>query len=165
MTNNDILRRFRYALDLSNPKMLTIFRAAGKEIGQPALLALLKKEGEAGFLPCSNSLLEDFFDGFITVRRGRQEGAPAQPCSTAKERINNIILRKIRIALEMRDEEMLDIMSLAGVSVSKAELGALFRRREHKNYKECGDQFLRSFLNGLTRRYRGEAGADQWQKS
>lgn len=160
MTNNDIIRRFRYALDISNPKMLDIFRTAGQVIDQAALLALLKKEGEDGFLDCSNSLLEGFFDGFITVRRGRQEGTPPKSTPSGKERINNIILRKMRIALEMKDEDMLAVMGLAGVIVTKSELGALFRNKAHKNYKECGDQFLRSFLNGLTIRYRGQAAAD-----
>jgi len=155
VTNNDILRRFRYALDISNPKMLEAFLSAGHEIDQTELLALLKKEGEEGFMDCSNSLLEGFFDGFITVRRGKQEGVSPKPASAGKERINNIILRKMRIALEMKDEDMLAVMGLAGVSVTKSELGALFRNKEHKNYKECGDQFLRSFLNGLTYRYRG----------
>jgi uncharacterized protein YehS (DUF1456 family) len=157
VTNNDILRRFRYALDISNPKMLEIFRTAGQDIDQTALLALLKKEGEEGFRDCSTSLLESFFDGLISVRRGRQEGASPKSTSSGKERTNNIILRKMRIALEMKDEDMLAVMALAGVIVTKSELGALFRGKEHKNYKECGDQFLRSFLNGLTHRYRGSA--------
>jgi uncharacterized protein YehS (DUF1456 family) len=160
VTNNDILRRFRYALDISNPKMLEIFRVGGQEIEQPALLALLKKEGEEGFLDCSNSLLEGFFDGFITVKRGQREGVSPGQITAGKERTNNIILRKIRIALEMKDEDMLAVMALAGVTVTKSELGALFRSKGHKNYKECGDQFLRSFLKGLTIRYRGETGAD-----
>jgi len=157
VTNNDILRRFRYALDISNPKMLEIFQVAGQEIDQPTLLALLKKEGEAEFLECSNSLLEFFFDGFITVKRGKQEGVVPKPATAGRERVNNIILRKMRIALEMKDEDMLAVMKLAGVSVTKSELGALFRSKEHKNYKECGDQFLRSFLNGLTIRHRGQS--------
>ena len=160
MTNNDILRRFRYALDISNPKMLEIFRIAGHEIEQTALLALLKKEDEDGFLECSNSLLEFFFDGFITIKRGKQESTSPKPATAGKERVNNIILRKMRIALEMKDEDMLAVMNLAGVTVTKSELGALFRGKEHKNYKECGDQFLRSFLNGLTIRHRGQSVLD-----
>lgn len=158
MTNNDILRRFRYALDISNPKMLEIFRTAGHEIDQTALIALLKKDEDEGFLACSNSLLEGFFDGLITLKRGRREDAPVEqerPASPGSERTNNIILRKLRIALEMKDEEMVAVMALAGVTVTKSELGALFRSKGHKNYKECGDQFLRSFLNGLTSRHRG----------
>ena len=160
MTNNDILRRFRYALDISNPKMLEIFRVAGDEIDQPTLLALLNKEGEESFLECSNNKLEGFFDGLILVKRGEKEGVSPKPAAAGKERTNNIILRKLRIALEMKDEDMLSVMSLAGITVTKSELGALFRSKEHKNYKECGDQFLRSFLNGLTIRYRGRSFVD-----
>ena len=154
MTNNDILRRFRYALDISNPKMLEIFRTAGHEIGQDALIALLKKEDEEGYLECSNSLLDGFLDGLIILRRGAREGAPADHVMPGKERVNNVVLRKLRIALEMKDDDMVAVMKLAGVTVTKSELGALFRSRGHKNYKECGDQFLRSFLKGLTNRYR-----------
>jgi len=154
VTNNDILRRFRYALDISNPKMLEIFRTSGHEIDQETLIALLKKEEEEGCLECSNGLLEDFFDGLITLKRGRQEGAPAEPARSGGERINNVILRKLRIALNMKDDDMAAVMMLAGVRVTRSELGALFRSRGHKNYKECGDQFLRSFLTGLTNRYR-----------
>jgi uncharacterized protein YehS (DUF1456 family) len=157
VTNNDILRRFRYALDISNPKMLEIFRLSGREIDQSTLIALLKKEEEEGYLDCSNNLLEGFFDGLVTLKRGQQEGARVEPARKGAERVNNIILRKIRIALEMKDDEMIAVMKLAGVTVSRSELSALFRGREHKNYKECGDQFLRSFLNGLTSRYRGSA--------
>jgi uncharacterized protein YehS (DUF1456 family) len=154
VTNNDILRRFRYALDISNPKMLEIFSTAGHEIDQDTLVALLKKEEEEGFIPCGNSLLEDFFDGLIILKRGRQEGAPVEAATPGGERLNNVILRKLRIALNMRDDDMAAVMLLAGARVSRSELGALFRSKEHKNYKECGDQFLRNFLTGLKNRYR-----------
>ncbi|HZV81999.1 MAG TPA: DUF1456 family protein [Geobacteraceae bacterium] len=154
VTNNDILRRFRYALDISNPKMLEIFRLAGHELDQTALMALLKKEEDAGFLPCSNGLLEGFLDGLIILRRGPREGEPPEAARPDEQLTNNVILRKLRIALELRDDEMVSIMKLSGVTVSKSELGAFFRSKGHKNYKECGDQFLRSFLKGLTNRYR-----------
>jgi uncharacterized protein YehS (DUF1456 family) len=154
VTNNDILRRFRYALDISNPKMLEIFRLAGHELDQETLIALLKKEEDDGFLPCSNSLLEGFLDGLIILKRGPRDGEPPAPVAPGGQMTNNVILRKLRIALEMKDDDMVTVMKLAGVTVSKSELGAFFRARGHKNYKECGDQFLRSFLKGLTNRYR-----------
>ncbi|NVO00752.1 MAG: DUF1456 family protein, partial [Geobacteraceae bacterium] len=142
MTNNDILRRFRYALDISNPKMIEIFRFAEVNIDQETVLSLLKKEEEEGFIDCSNALLESFFDGFVTLKRGARNDADSKPLaiSTEKERVNNTILRKMRIALEFKDEDMLAVMNLAGVMVTKSELGALFRSKGHKNYKECGDQ-------------------------
>jgi len=154
VTNNDILRRFRYALDISNPKMLEIFRTAGHEIDQATLIALLKKEEDDGYLDCSSSLLEAFLDGLITLKRGRREAAPAEAACPTEPLTNNVILRKLRIALEMKDEDMVAVMKLAGVTITKSELGALFRSKGHKNYKQCGDQFLRTFLKGLTNRYR-----------
>lgn len=158
MTNNDILRRFRYALDISNPKMIEIFGLAGVNVDQETLLSMLRKEEDDGFIACSNALLESFFDGLITLKRGasKEGGDRTTPSPVGKERTNNAILRKIRIALEFKDEDMLAVMKLAGVIVTKSELGALFRSKGHKNYKECGDQFLRSFLNGLTSRFRGQ---------
>jgi len=154
VTNNDILRRFRYALDISNPKMLEIFRLAGHELDQATLVSLLKKEEEEGFQPCSNGLLEAFLDGLIILKRGPREGEPVESAGTAGGLNNNVILRKLRIALEMRDDDMVEVMKLAGAKVTRSELGAFFRSRGHKNYKECGDQFLRNFLKGLTNRYR-----------
>jgi len=154
VTNNDILRRFRYALDISNPKMLEIFRLAGRDLDQATLMALLKKEEDEGFLPCGSDLLEGFLDGLIILKRGPREGEPGDAPAPAGGLNNNLILRKLRIALEMRDDDMVAVMKLAGVHVTRSELGAFFRSRGHKNYKECGDQFLRSFLKGLTNRYR-----------
>ncbi len=62
---------------------------------------------------------------------------------------NNDILKKLRVALKLTDDDIVKIMGLVDFQVSKAELGALFRRDDHPKYMECGDQFLRNFLNGL----------------
>lgn len=72
---------------------------------------------------------------------------------------NNDILKKLRIALELRDTDIIEILKLADFEVSKSELSALFRKEDHPNYKECGDQLLRRFLNGLIIRNRGVLGA------
>jgi len=69
---------------------------------------------------------------------------------------NNDILKKLRIALELKDTDIIDILKLADFELSKPELSALFRKEDHKNYKECGDQLLRRFLNGLIIRNRGK---------
>ena len=62
---------------------------------------------------------------------------------------NNDILKKLRVALKLRDEDIIEILKLVDFEVSKSELSALFRAEDHLNYKECGDQLLRNFLNGL----------------
>src|SRR5690554_8119973 len=68
---------------------------------------------------------------------------------------NNDIFKKLRVALQLRDDEIVDILQLVDFRISKAELGAFFRSEDHPNYKECGDQILRNFLNGLVIHLRG----------
>lgn len=155
MTNNDILRRLRYALDISNPVMIKTFKLSGHEIDQSALTALLKKEVEEGYVECSDKVMELFLDGLIVHRRGRKETAPGQAKKSDSPLTNNAILKKLRIALELKEDDMIGILKLAGVTMSGHELTALFRKEGHRNYKECGDQFMRSFLKGLTVRDRG----------
>jgi len=161
MNNNDILRRLRYALDISNPAMIDIFQLSGCTLEQPTLIKLLKKEEEEEFIACSNPLLSFFLDGLIIHKRGRRESDAGQPPQPDASLNNNAILKKLRIALDLKEEDMLAIMGLAGVKISKAELSALFRNKEHKHFKECGDQFLRNFLQGLTVRFRGDSAAKE----
>lgn len=62
---------------------------------------------------------------------------------------NNDILKKLRVALKLQDDDIINILKLVDFNISKNELSALFRKEDHPNYKECGDQLLRNFLNGL----------------
>jgi uncharacterized protein YehS (DUF1456 family) len=158
MTNNDIFRRLRYAIDLSNKAVIEIFTLSGQELTQSEVMALLKKEDEDGYLECSDQSLEAFLDGLITYKRGKREGGPAQ-AKKASHLSNNEILKKIRIALELKEDEMLALFKLAGFPVSKSELSALFRAKGQENYKECKDQLLRNFLKGLTIRNRDASAA------
>ena len=70
---------------------------------------------------------------------------------------NNEIFKKLRVALQLRDDQIVDILKLVDFRISKSELGAFFRKEDHPNYKECGDQVLRNFLNGLVIHLRGPA--------
>jgi uncharacterized protein YehS (DUF1456 family) len=154
MTNNDMLRTLRYALNMSDAAMMDIFNLSGHALEPFDLAGLLKKEEESGYCVCTDAVLGWFLDGLITRNRGKREIAPDQVKGQAAPLNNNAILKKLRIALELDEENMLGIMKLANINVSRSELTALFRKKEHKNYKECGDQFLRSFLKGLAVRYR-----------
>jgi uncharacterized protein YehS (DUF1456 family) len=155
MTNNDILRRIRYALDISDPTMISIFRLYDHEIDQAGLAGLLKKEEEGEYVACSDAVMGLFLDGLILHRRGGEKIVRDTGSNPESPLTNNDILKKIRIALELKEDDMLRILELADIRVSKSELSALFRKKGHKNYRECGDQFLRNFLNGLTKHYRG----------
>ncbi|MFM5416474.1 YehS family protein [Aeromonas dhakensis] len=159
MTNNDILRRLRYALSISNDQMVDMFAKGNLTVTHTQLHGWLMKEAEegevqeAGFAACPDSALSQFLDGLILVRRGVRADAPPQ---VIPNRINNnMILRKLRIGLNFKEEEMLATLKLANFNLSKSELSALFRSRDHKHYQDCGDQILRNFLIGLTAKYRG----------
>jgi uncharacterized protein YehS (DUF1456 family) len=154
MTNNDILRRLRYTLNINDSTMIEIFKLADHEIEQSNLTGLLKKEDEEGFVNCSDDVLGFFLDGLILHKRGRKEIKPGETRKSDSRLTNNTILKKLRIALELKEDDMLGILKLANVDISKSELTALFRKEGHKNYKECGDQFLRKFVKGLSIRYR-----------
>jgi len=154
MTNNDILRQLRYALNINDSTMVEIFKLSDHEIKQSDLTGLLKKEDEEGFVNCSDDVLGYFLDGLILHKRGRKEIKPGETRKPDSRLTNNTILKKLRIALELKEDNMLGILKLADVDISKSELTALFRKEGHKNYKECGEQFLRKFLKGLSIRYR-----------
>jgi len=157
MTNNDFLRSFRYALELDPGTVQAFFAESGRELSLRNVAAMLKDEDEAGFEALSDELLSGFLDGVIAAYRGHREPGPTEPEGAAREPsreaprrlTNNRILRALRIAFELRDTDIQDFMQAAGREVSKAELGALFRREDHRNYQPCGDQFMRAFLRGL----------------
>jgi uncharacterized protein YehS (DUF1456 family) len=139
---------------MSDSRMIEIFKLADHEIEQSDLTGLLKKEDEAGFVKCGDAVLGYFLDGLILHKRGRKEIKPGETRKSRAQLTNNSILKKLRIAMELKEDDMLAILRPAGVDISKHELTALFRKEGHKNYKECGDQFLRKFLKGLSIRYR-----------
>ena len=151
MRNNDVLRRIRYTFDLSDSKMIAIFGLADYPITRAQLSDWLKKEDDSAFKNCGDTQLAAFLNGLINDRRGKKEGVLAKP----EKRINNnIILRKLKIAFNLKDDELLDILTLADLPLSRHELSAFFRKPGHTNYRGCKDQVLRHFLKGLQQKYR-----------
>ncbi len=153
MTNNDVLIRLRYALNITDLKLIELFALADYKIQRPELESLFKREDEEGYVECDDAMVSLFLKGLVTSRRGKREEKQSSP-SAAQVVSNNDILKSLRIALELKDDDLLGIMELAGVKVSKSELSALFRKPGHPNYRPCGDQFLRNFIAGLTAKYR-----------
>lgn len=154
MINNDVLRSIRYMLDLSDGKVVEIARLADAEFAleKEDVHAMLLREDEPGYVECSNRVLAHFLDGLVIHRRGRNDALPPRPVE--KRVNNNVVLKKLRVAFELKDVDMHRIFDDAGFPVSKPELSALFRAPEHANFRLCGDQMLRNFLKGLTLRLR-----------
>ena len=154
MINNDVMRSIRYMLDLSDATVVEITRLADPEfpLEKEEIPALLKRDGEEGAVICSDSVLAHFLDGLVLYYRGRDESLPPRPVETRIT--NNLVLKKLRVAFQLKDVDMHDTFIAAGFPLTKPELTALFRQPGHKHYRPCGDQILRNFLKGLTLRYR-----------
>jgi uncharacterized protein YehS (DUF1456 family) len=155
MINNDVLRSIRYMLDLSDIKVVEITRLADANfpIEKTDVQAFLKKDEDVDFVECSDSVLAHFLDGLVFHYRGRDESLPPRPVE--KRITNNVVLKKLRVAFQLKDVDMHQIFDDAGFPVTKPELTALFRQSDHKHFRLCGDQMLRNFLKGLTLRLRG----------
>jgi len=151
MTNNDILRRIRYIFDINDSKMIAVFELADHQVSREQISDWLKNDDDPAYQACNDTTLAIFLNGLINDKRGRKEGAQPEP---EKRLTNNIILKKLKIALDLKSEDLLEILQLAGFQFSKHELSAFFRKPGHKHYRECKDQILRNFLKGLQLKYR-----------
>ncbi|MED4202472.1 DUF1456 family protein [Neobacillus mesonae] len=162
MDNNDILIRLRYALEIKNKEVAEIFKLGGVDVTVPEVIMILTKADDESDqqIKCNNNMLDSFLNGLIVFKRGKQEPKPGQsdtpePSIKKSANVNNLLLKKVKIALALTTEDMLDLFEQAGITVTKGELGALLRKEGHKNYKECGDKYARNFLKGLAIKYRG----------
>ena len=151
MTNNDVLRRVRYIFDFNDAKMIAIFAAADEVVTREQISIWLKKEEDEDYLNLTDMQMAIFLNGLINVKRGKKDGPQHPP---EKRLTNNIIFMKLKIALNLKAEDVLAIMNLAEFHLSKHELSAFFRKADHKHYRECKDQILRNFLKGLQLKYR-----------
>ena len=156
MLSNDILRSLRYALKANNNDMVRILALADMESTSAGFDTWMTREDEQGFVRCPDIILSGFLNGLIYEKRGKDESAP----ELALERRvnNNTVLKKLRIAFSLKTDDIQAIMTQQNVRVSMPEITAMMRSPDHKNYRECGDQFMRYFLRGLTARLHGNKG-------
>lgn len=155
MIANDVLRAVRYMLDLSDAKVAEIIRLAdpAAAVEKADVQAWLLKDEDEGYAALSDATLARFLDGLVIHCRGRNDALPPRP--PEKRVTNNVVLKKLRVAFEMKDVDVLQAFAAGGRPLSKPEANALFRQPGHANYRPCGDQLLRYFLRGLTRYARG----------
>jgi uncharacterized protein YehS (DUF1456 family) len=153
MTHNDVLRSLRYLLETDDSAIAAIIALGGGTTSRPEVTAFMEREDAPGYVLCSDSVIGQFLDGLIIQRRGRDEHAP--PRAPEARVTNNTVLKKLRVAFELKEDDLLALMAQSGFEVTRPELSALFRKPEHRNFKPAGDQFLRNFLKALTARIRG----------
>ncbi|OAN18196.1 hypothetical protein A3K86_04675 [Photobacterium jeanii] len=154
MVNNDILRRLRYTFDFNDAEMIGIFAAADFAVTREQVSDWLKKDDDDAFKKCTDKELAIFLNGLINHKRGKKEGPQPEPETRLS---NNMIFMKLRIALNYRAEDIMEVMESVNFRMSKHELSAFFRKPDNKHYRECKDQILRNFLLGVQHKLRPEA--------
>ena len=167
MNNNEILFKLRYALDITEVETIEIFKMGGTDLPESEIQKRLNKSHEKAHdkdittesVKCSNAELSCFLNGLIIFKRGAREQSPDQPVKavlviTDNTNVNNILLKKAKIALSLSSDDMLNILKSTDAKVNKIELGDLFRNEGHRKYKACSDKVASEFLRGLTLRYR-----------
>ena len=134
--------------------MITIFAQADVAVSRSQVSAWLKKDDDPQQQKCDDRILASYLNGLINEKRGKQDGTQPAPEDKLD---NNIIFKKLKIALNLKAEDILRIMALVDFTISKHELSAFFRKKGHKHYRECQEQILRNFLHGIQVEYRDKA--------
>jgi len=170
MNNIDRLIRLRYALDIRDTDVVEMFKLGGTLITKEEVKEIFARgkdsydDEDSDFDMIdkdifSSNKFDSFLNGLIIFKRGKQDLSkeeverPKVPLKD-HEGMNNIMLKKVKIALSLTSDDIIDILEEVGIILTKGELGAIFRKEGHKNYKECGDKYARNFLKGLALRYR-----------
>ena len=153
MTHNDVLKKLRYTFDYTDQQMIDLFAAGGKIVTRAEVSNWLKKDDDEDYKSLQDVNLATFLNGFIIDKRGKKDDKT--PVAET-ELNNNIVLRKIKIAMNFTDDAIIEVFDIAELKVSKTELSALFRKPDHKHYRPCKDQFLRNFLMGLQLKVKGK---------
>jgi len=146
-----VLRRVRYIFNLKDKKVVAIFQLANRQVTEQQVQNWLLKDDDQAMVPLADVELASFLNGFIIEKRGKRDGEQPVAETTLTK---NLILMKLKIALTLQNDDVSQLLKSVGFTVGKAELTALFRKPDHKNYRHCKSQFLRNFLQALQDKYR-----------
>ena len=147
MHNNEILGRLADALTLNEDSLAAIFTLGGEAMTAADALARTREVDSEGAVACTSDQLGRFLEGLILQKRGPRDTdeAPRAPVRLS----NNAILKKLRIALTLKEDDVLRILDVGGSPTTRLALSPLFRKPGNKHYRVCSDGVLRSFLTGL----------------
>lgn len=152
MINNDILRRVSKLLKFDNEKICSVFQLNSCQISEEKLLCFFKEKDEATYLELLDVELASFLNGLIVEMRGAKDGPQAV---AEMELSNNAIFNKLKIALALKADDVIEILELAELSLSKYELSAFFRNVNNKHFRKCSDETLSAFIRGLKIKLQG----------
>lgn len=153
MRNDDIIQSIRYILDVGEGEIANILKLTDYKPKRKEIEYIFDETiPEDRKVDTTHELTAYFLDGLIYYKRGKSDKHPPRPIRTPVT--NNMVLKKLRVAFKLRDDDILNILKSTGFEISKSEVNALFQKESHSNYMEAGDQVLRYFLKGLAERER-----------
>jgi uncharacterized protein YehS (DUF1456 family) len=151
MQINDILFKIKEALHLDSAMLIEAYKLADYEMTEERLENILKRRQDTGYEEATYEELGIFLDGLVLLKRGPSDKVASE--DEVVDLTNNLILKKIRVAMELKEAELLILFALAEVSLTKRQIGSLFRKEGGKNFKVCSDELLMAFLDGLNEFY------------
>jgi uncharacterized protein YehS (DUF1456 family) len=157
MSNNDILRRLRYLFNFSDIQVVALFKLADCVVEEADVINWLKKEDDPSVVELTDRELATFLNGLIIEKRGKREGPQPEPEDYLT---NNNVLRKLKIALNLKSDDILELFALIDKKISKPELSSFFRHPDHSSFRPLMDQYLRNFLNALQTKSKNKQGGN-----
>jgi uncharacterized protein YehS (DUF1456 family) len=146
MNNNEIVRRLRFVLKVDDSVLSECYRLAGCRLPINDINNFLLSEKAKTYSDCPDEHFIQFLDGLIVHLRGPSPNGVPEPVAIN----NNVILKKIRIALTLESRDLDNIFMLADCEMSAHEISALFRKPNNKHFVECSDDLLEKFFSGLS---------------
>ena len=149
MKSSLLFQRITKALYLNINDLVSIYEIEAFPKSKEELRAMLQDEHSKRFKGASYEDLGIFLDGLITKNRGKSPNTPQEEQTLN----NNLVLKKLRVALNLKSHEMVMLFALVDVDISPSQINALFRNETHKNYRLCSDKMLLDFLDGVEEFY------------
>lgn len=155
MYNNEILMAIKDNLSLNNEQILDCLKYGNSEMAEIDIAKLfVSKRARQEHIICENELLESFLNGLIILKRGEPDIKPGQEKKrsiSASKSINNVVLKKLKIALNLSNKDSIEIFLASDTVISNGQLTGFLRKEGHKNYRKFSDSHLMAFLKGVNK--------------
>ena len=148
MGNNEVLKDISDIFSMSQDKIIELFSLMEHSVDSEKINGWFASENDPKYLECEDHELSIFLNGLICGLRGQKEGPLPEP---DKKMTNNLILKKLKIALDLKNEDLQDLFESVGISMNKYELTGFLRKPDHKNYRFFKNQDLKAFFKALKR--------------
>ncbi len=149
MRTNDIFRKLVQSLPLTVEQVQALFAVSDIDLSEKDVANLLKTDYQPGFEAMPEYILLIFMNNFIDQKRGKKADAQPEIIEKHHKVSNNDVLKKLRIAFNLHEQDVRDALKLATIELTKSDLSALFRKPGHVNYKACDDGLVLDFIEGL----------------